>query len=64
MSIKKVWIEEGCISCSLSEAICPEVFEVEGSASVKEGINFSNYEDEIIEAAGSCPVGVIKYEKY
>src|SRR5690606_35209080 len=27
-SIRKVWIEEGCISCSLCQDICPDVFEV------------------------------------
>ncbi|MGK0351739.1 MAG: ferredoxin, partial [Planctomycetota bacterium] len=26
--IKKVWIEEGCISCKLCEDIVPQVFEV------------------------------------
>ena len=26
--IKKVWIEEGCISCKLCEDIAPQVFEV------------------------------------
>ena len=26
MAIKRVWIEEGCISCGMSEMNCPEVF--------------------------------------
>ena len=29
MAIKRVWIEEGCISCGMSEMNCPEVFKVD-----------------------------------
>ena len=29
MAIKKVWIEDGCISCGLCEEMAEEVFEVE-----------------------------------
>jgi ferredoxin len=28
MSIKRVWIEEGCIVCNACETTCPEVFNV------------------------------------
>ena len=28
MAIKRVWIEEGCISCDVSESNCPEDFKV------------------------------------
>lgn len=62
MAIKKVWIEEGCIACRLSETICPEVFRVEETATVIEGVDFSQYELQIREAAESCPVEVIKFE--
>ena len=31
-------------------------------AVVKEGVNYSDYEDGIKEAADSCPVEVIKFE--
>lgn len=62
MSIKRVWIEEGCTVCGLCEEICPEVFVVEDEAIVKEGVDFSLFEDAIEEAAESCPVEVIKYE--
>jgi ferredoxin len=61
MAIIKVWIEDGCTSCGLCEATCPEVFEMPDEAVVKAGVNFSEYEDEIKEAAESCPVEVIKY---
>ncbi|MFW6365856.1 MAG: ferredoxin [Spirochaetota bacterium] len=61
MAISKVWIEDGCTSCGLCENICPDVFEVPDTAVVREGVDFSEYEDEIKEAAGDCPVEVIKY---
>jgi ferredoxin len=63
MAIKKVWIEEGCTACGLCNDICPEVFRMEEEAVVNEGVNYNDFEDKIIEAAESCPVEVIKYEK-
>ena len=62
MAIKKVWIEEGCTACGLCEDICPEVFEVEDEAIVIESADFNAFEENIKEAAESCPVEVIKYE--
>ncbi len=63
MAITKLWIEEGCIVCGVCEATAPEVFEMdEETAVVKEGVNISEYEDEIIEATENCPVEVIKYK--
>lgn len=62
MDIKKVWIEEGCTSCGLCESISPEVFVIEDEAVVIEGAVFEGNESDIIEAADSCPVEVIKYE--
>ncbi len=64
MAIKKVRIEEGCSACELCVDICPEVFDLLGdTAIVKEGINFSDYEDDIKEAVESCPEEVIKFEE-
>jgi len=64
MAIKRVWIEEGCTLCGLCEDIAPEVFEMgEESSVVKEGVDFSQYEDQIKEAAESCPTGVIQFEE-
>ncbi len=63
MAIKKGWIEEGCTGCGLSEAICPEVFKMDGEAMVIEGIDYSEYEASIKEAAESCPVEVIKFSE-
>ena len=62
MAIKRVWIEDGCISCSNAENICPEVFKVVDTNTVIEGVDLSRFEDKIKEAAESCPVDVIKYE--
>ena len=40
VAITKVWIEEGCISCGMSEDNCPEVFKVKDvGATVIEGAN-------------------------
>ena len=61
MTIKKVWIDEGCIACGLCEEICPEVFELKDLATVIESVNYSNYEGQIKEASESCPVEVIKF---
>ena len=61
MAISKVTIEEGCIVCDACADVCPEVFKVEDDCTVIDGVDFNEYEDEIIEAAESCPVEVIKY---
>ncbi|MCK9452650.1 MAG: ferredoxin [Bacteroidales bacterium] len=66
MSIKKVWLDESedeCTSCGLCESIAPEVFEVPDKMVVIEGVDFSEYEDEIRDAADSCPTEVIKFEE-
>lgn len=62
MALKKVTIEEGCIACGLCSETCPEVFEMDDLATVKKGVNYSDYEEQIKEVAESCPVEVIKYE--
>ncbi len=62
MAIKKVYIEEGCTSCGLCVDICPEVFEMEDTATVIAGVNFDDYEAQIKDASESCPADVIRYE--
>ena len=61
-AIKRIWIEEGCISCGMAEDICPEVFKVVDTNTVIEGADLSRFEDKIKEAAESCPVDIIKYD--
>ena len=67
MTITRVWIEKGCVSCGTSENMCPEVFELKwvecDSVVVKEGVNYSPLEEKIKKAAEFCPVEVIKYEE-
>ena len=63
MAIEKVWIEDGCIGCSLCEMSAPSVFEMEdGVAVVKKDAKFNENEATIKEAANGCPVDVIFYE--
>ncbi len=62
MAIKKVTIEDGCISCALCEQTCPEVFEMPDTAKVKNGVDLNKYEAKIREVAKSCPVKVIRVE--
>ena len=61
MGITKVWIEEGCTACGLCSDICPQVFILEDLATVVQGLKYSDYEEQIKEAAESCPVVLIKY---
>jgi ferredoxin len=63
MAIKKVWIEEGCISCGLCSDMCPDVFEMPDEALVIEGADLEANEGCIKESAEECPVEVIKYEE-
>ena len=79
MAITRVWIEEGCISCGLSESNCPEIFKVKETknsqlqdekpgewvkgATVIEGVDYVGLEEKIKSAAQACPVQVIKYEE-
>ena len=62
-TVVKVWIDEGCITCDACENICPEVFHVEDETCViLDGVNPSEWGDDIIEAADACPVDVILFE--
>ncbi len=64
MAIKRVWIEEGCIMCGMSEANCPELLQLEhNGACVKEGVALEGLEEKIRAAADGCPVSVIKFEE-
>jgi len=63
MAIKKVWVEDGCISCGLCEEVAEAVFEVDEVSNVKPGADYDANEDEIREAAEGCPVEVIQFEE-
>ena len=65
MAITRVWIKEGCVSCGMSEVLCPEVFIIkkdEGSR-VIDGVDYSLLEKKIKDASSSCPVQVIMYDE-
>ena len=68
MVIRRVWIEEGCISCNLCEDLAPEVFEVPPGSESKlrkrheRELEKPEVQDKVREAAESCPVEVIQIE--
>lgn len=70
MTVRKVWIVEGCISCSLCQDLVPEIFEVpHGSTSrTRKGHEKllggdPEIEERIQEAVDSCPVEVIHADR-
>jgi len=66
MKITRVWLDEStdeCTSCGLCESIAPNVFEVPDKMIVKENVDFDAFKSDTLDAADSCPVGVIKYEE-
>jgi len=63
MAITKVWVEEGCTACGLCEDTCPDVFEIDEYSEVKADAIIEGNEDEIREAADSCPVEVIQFKE-
>jgi ferredoxin len=60
--INKLTIADGCISCGVCEAECPEVFEMQDIAVIKKGVELVIYADQIRAAAEGCPVKVINIE--
>ena len=62
MSVSSIWIEDECTACGACVDICPELFEIQDIAVIKEGLDLNKFEEEIIDAAENCPVDVIKFE--
>jgi len=64
--IRKVWIEDGCISCNVCSDIAPSVFLVEDGEDCivrpDAARFFGNLQEEIEQAVEDCPVEVIKFE--
>lgn len=51
----------GCIGCGTCEALCPEVFQIEGDGLAQVIAQPDGYlEEQTREAAASCPVSVIE----
>ena len=59
--INEIWISDDCNACGICEDICPEVFKIKDMACLIEGVDFSDFELEIMEATESCPVIAIDY---
>ena len=64
--IRKVWIEDGCISCNVCQDIAPQVFLVEDGVDCivrpDAAQHFAPLQEEIEQAVLDCPVEVIKIE--
>jgi ferredoxin len=64
--IRKVWIEEGCISCELCQDTAPDVFLVDNSEECTirpdAARHFEPLAKDIEQAARDCPVEVIQLE--
>lgn len=65
MTIRKVWIEQGCIGAGYCHDACPEVFGLSdfGEAFIEDDAVFETNENGIREAARNCPVKVIKFKE-
>ncbi len=65
MTIRKVWIEEGCIAAGYCNEACPEVFGLNdfGEAFIEDDAVFESNESGIRKAARDCPVKVIKFKE-
>jgi len=70
MAIRKVWIEEGCISCGLCEDTAYEIFQVPGGSTsrTRKGykkllVGDTELDGRIRDAKAECPVEVIHYEE-
>ena len=65
MTVKKVWIEPGCIGARHCNKICSDVFGLNdfGEAFIEDDAEFDKNEKGIKKAARICPVRVIKYEE-
>jgi ferredoxin len=63
MAIERVWINDECTGCGLCETTCPEVFELNDTASVKADADLDAHEELIRQAAEECPVEAIQVEE-
>jgi ferredoxin len=69
MTIRRVWILEGCIACHLCQDLVPEVFEVPAGSTSRPRKGYekrlaeAEMDERIQEAVDSCPVEVIQAER-
>ena len=64
MTITRVWLEEGCVSCGMSEVHCPEVFKltVGKGSEVIEGADYSSLEEKIYSTRNSLRMTLSRIE--
>lgn len=55
--------EDICIGCGACQAICPEVFDVDGTAKVIVDEIKDEVKDDAVDAMEGCPVAAIVEEK-
>lgn len=55
--------EDICIGCGACQAICPEVFDVDGVAKVIVDEVSDEVKDDAVDAMEGCPVAAIVEEK-
>lgn len=56
--------EDLCIGCGACEAVCPEVFRLEGDKAKVIVDTVPSYQEEaVLDAAASCPVTAIEVDK-
>jgi len=63
MAIVRVWVTEECTGCGLCETTCPDVFQLNDQASVKEDADLAANEELVRQAADECPVEAIQVEE-
>ena len=63
MAISRVWINDECTGCGLCETTCPDVFQLDDQASVKDDADINANEELIRQAAEECPVEAIQVEE-
>lgn len=61
--MKKLYIEPGCVSCGSCEAVCPQVFKLNRTATVLPEADIEKNKHLIQEAADLCPVQVIVFNE-
>ncbi|RJP70810.1 MAG: ferredoxin [Candidatus Abyssobacteria bacterium SURF_17] len=59
----RVWVTEECTGCGLCETTCPDVFQLNDQASVKEDADLAANEELVRQAADECPVEAIQVEE-
>lgn len=55
--------EDLCIGCGACQAVCPEVFEVDGTAHAKVDIVPEEVEEDVLDALEGCPTSAIEEVK-